>query len=94
MRTYITREIAETIPKELATLRTDFPDAAWAREVAPIMEELCDIARKAPNIDSVHLAELDTRLSHLIAEQKVKGLAPLQWMIASLKALDVATHDT
>jgi hypothetical protein len=95
MRSYTAAEIVQTIPKELATLRDDFPDAGWARKLAPMMEELAEIARTAPEIDSARLADLDMRISQLISsDKKLKGLAPLQWMVASLKAFDVATHDT
>ena len=94
MRTYTAEEIRQTIPKELETLRRDFPDAPWAHELAPMMEELFEIAGTAPNIDPNRLTALQRRLSQFIeGDKKLKGLAPLLWMADSLqKAVTVSTR--
>ena len=86
MRTFTPEEIRQSIPKELATLRQDFPDAQWAHELAPMMQELFEIAGTAPNVDQNRLGAVRNRLSRLIEGQKnLKGLAPLLWMADSLR---------
>jgi len=90
MRTYTAEEIVQIVPKELATLRKEFPGVAWAEKLAPMLDKLCEIAAAAPNHDTARLADLERRVSQLIqSDRKLKGLAPALWMIASLKAVEI-----